>query len=748
MNHHGKGSVEADVVDAGGVPVQEWVAPEDEDPHEQDAHLSPPPEETPDDDNLNTEQQTVDATPHEKEQTDEDVEEYQSRFPPETETPRAVTTYDVFSDPHRFSPESIANRTHLVSDDLGGTMWLDADGDGVRGSADDPALNALEYDTGIGGVKVYLAKCREDGRQVHSSTSLPNVGGAASSMLRSEVPEAGRYSFPLETIEEGRYYVVYQAPPDHRITGNVLPLERTGGDEYFECIPAGGEGDGYMDEIRSKGDLDWGGYCARSIGCLEVDKRFNLFDEFPHRVFADGGDGSEYEGTMLNLVAMPDGESFLNVGLAREAWPLLTAQMADAQISLSFPPGVGGEDLASAVPRDFGRSEVKRNLEAVLKDMLAGDGSGSFELQDVVLRGGEIQQATAEVVPQGGDGRGSDEDPGSRRMLRGLVHSKEAGVQSEPLASPPRKDAEPKNAKVTYTFATRGRYNPPPHEQLGTIISDSINADPMGLVKSLKNRKNNGLPELFENVTDAGARHLTMKVEKPKRQPGPIGNVVTFSEAGDDESQGSGLGWATIPVILLSTLIAALIGVLLFRRMFPRRVKADKRRHVEFYLNKGLTGFAVSSHHLEDQLVKSRNNLPMISEGPSASTESSDEDDNDRRRRERHRRRHDAVYSTRDMAHASSGTNGGRSVGTDGSGGSRSRTGGRASRGGGGGHGDRPRRQHRDRGGSHRPERGPDDSEGRRRRKKKKKRRDGGEGGHGARLMQKGSSPHRHRRID
>lgn len=539
--------------------------------------------------------------------------------------------------------------------------------------------------------------------------------------------------------------------PDHRISGNVLPLERAGGDEYFECVPAGGEGDGYMADIQEKGDLDWGGYCARSIGCLEVDKRFNLLDEFPNHVFANGGDGSEYEGTALNLVAMPGSESFLNVGLAREAWPLSTAQMADAQISLTFPSSVSSEDLASAVPRDFGNSEVKRNLEMALKGVLTGGASGAFDLQDIVLQGGEIQQAAE--VPQG-DEQEADGNSGSRRMLRGLVDPMEAAVPHEPLASPPRRDAKPKNAQVTYTFTTRGRYNPPPYEQLGAIISDSINADPEGLVKSLKDRENNGLPEVFEEVEDAGARHLTVKVEKPQRQPGPIGQVKTFSEAGD-ASLGV-LGWATVPVIILSGFIAVLIGILLFRRMFTRHVKEDKRRHhLEFYLKKG-SGFAVSPHRPEDELAKSRVVEPSEDPGdgafetrPTASTESSDEGGSeDRRRRERRRRR-----GTQDTANTSSGTTAGRSVGTDGSGGS-SRAGGSSRSGG-----DRPRRQHRSRGGRRRPEQesavsapsavhGPDNSERRRRRRERHDRDGGSEGGGRARSMQEGSSPHRHRRMD
>jgi hypothetical protein len=73
---------------------------------------------------------------------------------------------------------------------------------------------------------------------------------------------------------------------------------------------------------------------------------------------------------------------------------------------------------------------------------------------------------------------------------------------------------------VTYSYTTRGMYHPPPREELGEIVSDSINADPVGIVKSLGDRaggegEDDGdgppMPPVFAEVESAVSRHLTMK---------------------------------------------------------------------------------------------------------------------------------------------------------------------------------------------------------------------------------------------
>ena len=100
----------------------------------QDAHQSPPEEPS-----------------AEIPQPTQAQEEYEAQFLLEPEQPHPVTTISLFSDPTRFLLASIHESTLYLAEQLQGTLWLDANGDGKRGSEVDSTLNAMEYGTGIGG---------------------------------------------------------------------------------------------------------------------------------------------------------------------------------------------------------------------------------------------------------------------------------------------------------------------------------------------------------------------------------------------------------------------------------------------------------------------------------------------------------------------------------------------------------------------------------------------------------------------
>ena len=127
--------------------------------------------------------------PHQKEsvEADADVEDgaaaaarraYEASFPPEPELPRPATTHAVFADPICLRPgeasEGPACPRHLTGT-LGGVLWVDADGDGMRGTTSDPTRNAAEYDTGLGGVAVSLADCGTD--ELVAGTRTVSWGG-------------------------------------------------------------------------------------------------------------------------------------------------------------------------------------------------------------------------------------------------------------------------------------------------------------------------------------------------------------------------------------------------------------------------------------------------------------------------------------------------------------------------------------------------------------------------------------------
>lgn len=551
------------------------TTPQD-DTHEQDTHNTASAAAGDDEDTTSSSSMNHDKDTSENSlQTAQEI--YESQFPTEPETPRAVTSYALFSSDNlnRFTNEGIQDSTHYLTDELKGVLWLDDNGDGKRGSASDPTLNALEYDTGLGGVKVTLVDCATD-TPVTSTTSQLDEGEPGKQFKITEYETAGQYHFSLDsTHAEGRYYIMYEAPTNYRVSGNVLPLQQATEGGTFDCIPSGGEGMDYLNQAQEQGDLDNGGYCARSIGCFEIDKKFNLVDKFGDIEYMK--DLSEYEGTHENIVALPS-EVMLNVGLAPDVWPLSTHQFADATITLNFPGSISEEVLESAVPSNFGSSDIKQTLEATMSRVLNGGEIGNFTLEGLEFVQGEI------VTP---------DNEGGTRGLRGL--------QGAPTT------------QVKYTITTRGSYKPPPYEPLGTFVQDSINRDPKGLVKSLKD-KEVALPPVFEEVEEVTARHLTIKVQQPKE-------TLSGLEALENAlNEPTGMAkWATVPIILCALGIFGLTGALLFRRMFTRRVsptthdgKIQKMKRDPFadYINTG-SGFAVSQHDPEeDKLKKSRNFEP------------------------------------------------------------------------------------------------------------------------------------------
>jgi len=528
-------------------------------------------------------QMTHTKEPHEQPVSEEGkIADYEAQFPLEPEQAHPATTYDLFSDPNRFDLESIRRSTHYLTDTLRGTLWLDEDGDGKRGSLTDSKLNAMEYDVGIGGVTVALVKCDDPDNQIpaYNAQSMPisgAAGGRATSSKRTEVPHAGEYVFPLDLVSEGRYYVMYKAPPDYRLSGNVLPLERklTEDGAYFDCVPRGGEGGEYLEEVLERGDLDIGGYCARSIGCFEVNRKFKLDSDFENLEWFD----EEHDDNFVKLVAFPS-KSMLNVGLAEEEWNLSTYQYTDAKVTLSFPSTIDKEDLAKgALPPDFGRSALKKDLETTLGTFLNKGATSAFAIEGVELRGGEI--VTSHKMGDLGT---------SSRGLRGLVQEdgKEAALaQDTDAASDVANDAA--TTEVTYTLTTRGAYRPPPFEQLGSVVEDSINTNRGILVRSLQDKQE--LPPIFHEVEGANARRLVVEPE-PKK-------TILVTRTDDPEEKIA--GWATLPIIILSFMIATLVGMFLFRRVFVRRKKPRKvdDERLSTFIMGGTDRFAVADFDVE-----------------------------------------------------------------------------------------------------------------------------------------------------
>ena len=394
---------------------------------------------------------------HMKESLEQDAKAYLNSFPPQPETQFASTTYTTFANPDRFSStEAIRSTTHYLTNKLRGIVWLDVNSDGVRGSSTNRTMNAMEYDVGVGGAKVELVHCDTNEILVtNNSNNNNNIGNAAAAAAtttkvevitfpyegglakRTDVSAAGIYEFPLVSensspssssfvVPPGRYYVMFTAPRNFRIIGNMLPLDRkppqqednqsttNDVDDTYEdattviCNPFGGEGNAYRKKVEKIGDLDWEGHCGRSIGCFEVGKSFQLKEKYPLLKLAndkqqekeeadqnedvddDEMDMEDYVGTMQNIVALPS-RNTLNVGLAQDDWPLRTVQFVDLQLTLAFPPSISDEDLAFA--RTFAAKNVTRALQKSLSVYFhnkSADDNEKFDIMGVDLHGSRV----------------------------------------------------------------------------------------------------------------------------------------------------------------------------------------------------------------------------------------------------------------------------------------------------------------------------------------------------------------------
>jgi hypothetical protein len=107
---------------------------------------------------------------------------------------------------------------------------------------------------------------------------------------------------------------------------------------------------------------------------------------------------------------------------------------------------------------------------------------------------------------------------------------------------------------------------PPPHEQLGYFVQNSINANPADLVRSLREDKT--LP--FQDIISAESSHLTVGPPPPKVCTGCFGlqAIVALDEGGLKS-------WATVPIILISLMIGGLTFVFFGRRLWKRRAYLD-----------------------------------------------------------------------------------------------------------------------------------------------------------------------------
>jgi len=591
--------------------------------------------------------------------------EYEAQFPPRT-TGTPLSSADLFADPNAFSPSSIYSQRHYLTGELTGVLWHDVDGDGLRGSYTNSTLNALEYDTGIGGVSnIALVHCESNEIAKGSGVSLPNLG-KPSLIPRTFDGNSGRFQFAMSgsDVPEGRYYVLFQSPTDFRLSANVLPLERQnvqvtnegGKTTYFDCLPRGGEGREFAEEAKEVGDLDFPGYCARSIGCFEIGRRGELEQKFADLV--ELSEAQHFSGATFNsensnsknsndlVVALPTPYN-LEIGLAEDPWELAAHQFASVELSISFPTSVKladvEKDLAGLFAEEdaFQKSSHRTSVEKAIMFALNGGNEESEQKkideetmtdQDTTVSGG--QQGTkavdfSETRSKAGDfsikgvslknakvnvkknkivkisdsysSIASSSEKAEGDTSREVESAEPAASRSRFLRASSRKlqqvagqvgkdeqdsspvEEEEETVEITYSFTSRGAYRPPPHNQLGHAVQSSINANKDPLVKAF--RQTEDFPEFYKDVEDVEGRHLTVgpTLEEVQDQQQVAANgggssaiEDMYKSFNENNANGSKMeSWAFIPVIILAVVLASLIGLFLFRRVFVRRRKVN-----------------------------------------------------------------------------------------------------------------------------------------------------------------------------
>jgi hypothetical protein len=545
-----------------------------------------------------------DSMSHDKDAV-EQILNYLDQFPNKPTTARAASAFSLFSDSDAFTLDKIYDKPHTVVTELKGTIWWDVNGDGKQGDYTNKTLNAMEYDYGMTNVaNILLVDC-ESNAEIYRTTSEPK--NAASSLTYPQKktlnPYAGQYNFPLSSVSGGRYYVVYQAPKDFRVSGNVLPLDRVneqsnsqGKTTYFECLPRGGEGAEFGDKARETGDLDYEGYCARTIGCFEVGEKSTLEERFKELVLKGSDTNTPEEGNGRNstflddysglLVALPTPHT-LDVGFSEQEWELPSYQYVDAQITLKFPSAVSLSDLKATLAESFadydsfGVSNNRKVLAQMFTQYFRQYDANSTAASAFALEGLDLFKAEVSAAQEF-----ASSSSNSSRYLRG---SSSRRVQEAMDDSGP---------EITYTLTARGSYRPPPHDQLGYFLEDSINANPSVVVNSFKEQQN--LPRFFSELEDVGARHLTVGPPAPLKGLGGLAAYQEDIDAHRAGAEGGMAGWATAPLIIIVLGIVSLASFFLFRRVFKRR------RVVTDFGDMKAKGFAVSPHTKVDDKKRKR----------------------------------------------------------------------------------------------------------------------------------------------
>jgi hypothetical protein len=514
---------------------------------------------------------------HDKEETeqqanDEDGLQGGQRWSPPTVSPTEQPTEEPSLNPTM--PPTYHPTPHGEPFVVKGTVWYDRNANGNRDTGVSMADfgSDVEYNMGLGGVKIALVECNaETNREKESSTeALATTMSQGYNSQMKPMLSFGGGVFRLVNIKVDRSYAVrVEAPYGYLFTSGICNDNERGW--KCEYSRSSGGGRSLLSSI-----VDW----SRSLQSShekESGKKNN------NRVYATGiASGRSTECISVDREGIPN--MALNFGVMRVG----DSKAAEA-------------DVALVLDFDEGLAQGRRGLKEMISDAqeLPRRTEDSSTVRRYLLAAEDkkaIGSVTAEVLASQLD----------KRLAQNQVVLDSVNPQDVILSD----DSQTSSRELAVALNIKGHYSPPPELDFEYIVNDSINSDTEQIRRDLKEYnqncrdqnekvntgasiadfnevhsmsgstiKNRDSSGVYRTVCAEGETLPTIFETSLKEISATKVNEIAFAPIIYVE-QGALATWATGPVAGVSGLIALLMGLFVFRRALGPR-KVDKYRQLQ-----------------------------------------------------------------------------------------------------------------------------------------------------------------------
>jgi hypothetical protein len=527
----------------------------------------------------------------EQQASDEDGLQGGQRWQPPTTSPTDMPTDTPSLNPT--GPPTYHPTPHGEPWVLKGTVWYDRNANGNRDSGISMTDfgSDVEYNLGLGGVKITLLECNGDtNREIETSsnTLATTISQGYDSKMMPMLSDGGGVYRLVNIKLDKSYSVRVEAPTGYLFTSGICnDNERGWKCEYSRGNNNGNNNRGLLQDGLSK-ITDWittnTKYDTSDNSRSLASDTSGSHNKKNNREFAMGiASGRSTECITVDRSGIPD--KALNFGVMR----IGDSKAADADVALVL-------DFDDAV------KQGRRGLHEMIRDAteLPRDENDRSTVRRYLL--GEtdkkaIGSVTAEVLASQLD----------KRLAENQIVLDSVDPQDVILSD----DSEAASKEVAVALNIKGHYSPPPELDFEYIVNDSINSDTEQIRRdlreynqncrdqnakvqsglsmsdftevhsmkgaSLNNRGSDGA--VYRTVCAEGETLPTMFETSLKEISATKVSEIAFNPIIYMEG-GALAGWATGPVAAVSGLIALLMGLFVFRRALGPR-KVDKYRQLQ-----------------------------------------------------------------------------------------------------------------------------------------------------------------------